>query len=105
MFYSGNVYDHRYRTGVARAKSPKGPFTKKGPPILGNNAQWVGPGHGTVLTVHGKELFFHHAWPALPNGTHDAPKGRYGLIAPITWQNDWPVIGNGTPITTPIAWP
>lgn len=106
LFYSGNVYDHRYRTGVARAKSPKGPFTKKGPPILGNNSKWVGPGHGTVLTVHGKEYFFHHAWPALPNGLHDGAKGRYGLIAPVSWDAaDWPVITGGTSVTTPIAWP
>jgi hypothetical protein len=105
LFYSGNVYDHRYRTGVARATSPKGPFTKKGAPILGNNSKWVGPGHGTVLTVHGKEYFFHHAWPALANGTHDGPKGRYGLIAPVEWANDWPVVGGGTSVTTPIAWP
>jgi beta-xylosidase len=105
LFYSGNVYDHRYRTGVARSTSPKGPFTKKGAPILGNNAKWVGPGHGTVLTVHGKEYFFHHAWPALQNGQHDTAKGRYGLIAPVTWSGDWPVITGGTPVTTPIAWP
>lgn len=106
MFYSGNVYDDRYRTGVARAKSPKGPFTKKPGPILGNNAQWVGPGHGSVLRLHGRDFFFHHAWPALPNGKHDTSKGRYGLVAPITWGSDgWPVLGNGSSVTTPIAWP
>ncbi len=106
MFYSGNVYDDRYRTGVARAKSPKGPFTKKPGPILGNNASWVGPGHGSVLRIHGKDFFFHHAWPALANGKHDTSKGRYGLIAPIKWGSDgWPVVGNGSSVTTPIAWP
>lgn len=105
MFYSGNVYDDRYRTGVARASSPKGPFTKKGAPILGNNRSWVGPGHGSVFAVNGKDLFFHHAWPALANGKHDTSKGRYGLIAPITWQNGWPVMGNGTPVTAPMPWP
>lgn len=106
MFYSGNVYDDRYRTGVARAKSPKGPFTKKPGPILGNNARWVGPGHGSVMNIHGKDFFFHHAWPALPNGKHDTSKGRYGLIAPIAWGADgWPVLGSGSSVTTPIAWP
>jgi GH43 family beta-xylosidase len=105
MFYSGNVYDDRYRTGVARAKSPKGPFTKKGAPILGNNSKWVGPGHGTVLSVNGKDLFFHHAWPALANGKHDTSKGRYGLVAPITWKDGWPVLGTGSSVTTPMAWP
>ena len=106
LFYSGNVYDDRYRTGVARAKSPTGPFTKKGAPILGNNASWVGPGHGSVVSVHGRDYFFHHAWPALPNGKNDATKGRFGLIAPIAWSADgWPVLGGGSPVTTPMAWP
>lgn len=106
LFYSGNVYDDRYRTGVARAKSPTGPFTKKGMPILGNNASWVGPGHGSVVSVHGRDYFFHHAWPALPNGKNDASKGRFGLIAPIAWGADgWPVLGGGSSVTTPMAWP
>ena len=39
------------------------------------------------------------------NGTNDASKGRYGLIAPIAWDADWPVIGDGTPFTSPIEWP
>lgn len=105
MFYSGNVYDARYRTGVAKSKSPTGPFTKKGAPILGNNASWVGPGHGSVLSVHGRDYYFHHAWPALPNGQHDTAKGRYGLVAQITWANGWPVLGKGTSVTEPQLWP
>jgi len=106
LFYSGNVYDARYRTGVARSKSPTGPFTKKGTPILGNNTSWVGPGHGSVVSVHGRDYFFHHAWPALANGQNDTSKGRYGLIAPIAWGADgWPVLGNGSPVTTPILYP
>ena len=106
LFYSGNVYDDRYRTGVARASSPKGPFTKKGAPILANNTKWVGPGHGSVFERNGKSYFFHHAWPALANGKNDTTKGRYGLIAPIQWGSDgWPVASDGTPVTTPIEWP
>jgi beta-xylosidase len=106
LFYSGNVYDDRYRTGVARAKSPTGPFTKKGAPILGNNASWVGPGHGSVVSVHGRDYFFHHAWPALPNGKNDGAKGRFGLIAPIAWGADgWPVLGNGSSVTKALLWP
>jgi GH43 family beta-xylosidase len=106
LFYSGNVYDDRYRTGVARAKSPTGPFTKKGAPILGNNASWVGPGHGSVVSVHGRDYFFHHAWPALPNGKNDGAKGRFGLIAPIAWAADgWPVLGNGSSVTKALLWP
>lgn len=95
LFYSGNVYDARYRTGVAKSKSPTGPFTKKGAPILANNASWVGPGHG----------YFHHARPALPNGEHDTAKGRYGLVAPNTWTGGWPVLAGGTSVTEPQLWP
>lgn len=105
LFYSANVYDDRYRTSVARASSPRGPFTKRGAPILGNNARWVGPGHGSVVTAHGGDLFFHHAWPALPNGKHDTAKGRYGLLAPIVWKAGWPELGAGTSVTGPIPWP
>jgi len=105
LFYSGNVYDARYRTGVARSNSPKGPFTKKGQPILANNASWVGPGHGSVFTVHGRDYYFHHAWRALPNGQQDDAKGRFGLLAPIAWTAGWPVLGNGTPVVGDQAWP
>jgi GH43 family beta-xylosidase len=106
LFYSGNVYDDRYRTGVARAKSPTGPFTKSGAPVLGNNASWVGPGHGSVVSVHGRDYFFHHAWPALANGKNDTAKGRYGLLAPIAWGADgWPKLGNGSAVTTPLLYP
>lgn len=105
LFYSGNVYDARYRTGVAKSKSPRGPFQKKGAPILANNASWVGPGHGSVFTVHGRDYYFHHAWPALPNGQQDNAKGRQGLVAQITWAAGWPVIAKGTPVTGPQLWP
>jgi beta-xylosidase len=106
LFYSGNAYDARYRTGVARATSPKGPFTKKGDPILGNNASWVGPGHGSVVAAHGKDFFFHHAWPTYPNGALDGSRGRIGVITPIEWVNGWPVLGgNGTVPAGPMPWP
>ena len=106
LFYSGNGYDARYRTGVARAKSPKGPFTKKGPPVMGNNARWVGPGHGSILNVHGRDWYFHHAWPALADGSNDGSKGRWDLLEPIKWAADgWPVVGDGSSVTTPMAWP
>ena len=105
LFYSGNVYDARYRTGVAKSKSPKGPFTKQGQPSLANNASWVGPGHGSVFTVHGRDYYFHHAWRALPSGQQDDAKGRFGLLAPIAWTAGWPVLGNGTPVVGDQAWP
>jgi beta-xylosidase len=91
LFYSGNVYDQRYRTGVARASSPTATFTKKGTPILDNNNDWVGPGHGSVVTVGTSQWFVHHAWPTDGAGNRDANKGREVLLDAIVWGADgWP---------------
>jgi GH43 family beta-xylosidase len=105
VFYSGNVYDHRYRTGVARATSITGPYTKRGAPILTNNARWVGPGHGSVVTIGDAMHFVYHAWVANADGTN-GPGGRRVLVDQITWGADgWPKIANGSPSTTKQVWP
>jgi len=101
MFYSGNVFDHRYRTGVARATTLTGPWEKKGPPILANNGSWVGPGHGSVVAVAGQDWFVYHAWQNAGNGTAVEPKGRMVLLDRITYEGGWPKIGGGTPSTAP----
>ncbi len=100
LFYSGNVYNYRYRTGVARASSPTGPFTKLGPPILTNNSKWVGPGHGSVVTVGDTDYFVYHAWHNDGSGTNDGSQGRNILVDKITWSDGWPKIANGSPSTT-----
>jgi GH43 family beta-xylosidase len=105
LFYSGNVYDHRYRTGVARASSVLGPYEKHGAPILGNNERWVGPGHGSVVAVGAKDYFVYHAWSNAGNGTQVAADGRQVLIDRIDWKADWPVIHDGSPSRTPQPWP
>lgn len=97
LFYSGNVYDNRYRTGVARATSITGPYEKHGAPILTNDSRWVGPGHGSVITVDGDDWFFYHAWNATSSGVHDRERGRFGLLDRIVWEGGWPRIGDGTP--------
>ncbi|HEY5934320.1 MAG TPA: family 43 glycosylhydrolase [Kofleriaceae bacterium] len=106
LFYSGNVYDARYRTGVARATSIAGPYTKyAGNPILKNDATWVGPGHGSVVAVGAKHYFVYHAWRNDGAGGNDVPKGRQILVDEIVWADGWPRIGNGTPSDTPRPWP
>ncbi len=101
LFYSGNVFDSRYRTGVARAQKLLGPYIKKGDPILVNSATWVGPGHGSVIGTRGGDYFVYHAWRNAGDGTHDAAKGRNVLLDRIEWVNDWPVINGGKPSSTP----
>ena len=105
MFYSGNVYDHRYRTGVARAASPLGPYEKFGAPILANNERWVGPGHGSLITVEGLDYFVYHAWPNAGDGTQDGAKGRHVLVDRVAWDDGWPRIHDGTPSRTQQPWP
>jgi beta-xylosidase len=104
MFYSGNVYDQRYRTGVARASSPTGPFTKMGGTVLTNNSKFVGPGHGSVVTAHGDDYFVYHAW--INNGSGGtAAGGRQVLVDRIVWSGGWPKIASGSPSFTPQPWP
>ncbi|HEU5061413.1 MAG TPA: family 43 glycosylhydrolase, partial [Kofleriaceae bacterium] len=106
LFYSGNVYDHRYRTGVARSAALAGPYEKLGPPILGNNERWVGPGHGSIVALGDGDYFVYHAWPAAPGGVHDQAAGRHVLVDRIEWGADgWPHIHDGTPSRTLQAWP
>jgi GH43 family beta-xylosidase len=105
LFYSGNVYDARYRTGVARASSVLGPYQKRGAPILANNARWVGPGHGSVVTASGGDYFVYHAWSATASGGNDTSKGRQVLVDRIVWNAGWPQIADGTPSTGASTWP
>jgi GH43 family beta-xylosidase len=105
LFYSGNVYDHRYRTGVARAASLLGPYEKHGAPILSNNERWVGPGHGSVVVVGAEDHLVYHAWTNDGAGGHLAGAGRHVLVDRIEWVDGWPVIGDGTPSRTPQPWP
>jgi len=98
LFYSANAYfDHRYATGVARSHSPLGPFEKHGAPLLSSTTEdcWQGPGHGAVVTApDGRDVFVYHAWEKNKIG-HGHP--RVGLADEMTWQDDWPKIGNGKP--------
>jgi hypothetical protein len=104
LFYSGNVYDQRYRTGVARASSPKGPFTKFSGTILTNNAKFVGPGHGSVVRAHDNDFFVYHAW--INNGSGGTgPGGRRVLVDWIVWDGGWPKIVDGSPSVAPQPWP
>jgi GH43 family beta-xylosidase len=105
IFYSGNVYDSRYRTGVARSASLYGPYEKHGAPILANNVRWVGPGHGSVVPLGASDYFIYHAWSATPQGTNDTTLGRQVLLDRIVWQNGWPSISDGTPSHDLEPWP
>ena len=82
-----------------------GPYEKLGAPILGNNATWVGPGHGTVLPVNGLDYFVYHAWHNDGNGKNDGATGRNVLVDRIQWEGGWPKIHDGTPTSAAQDWP
>lgn len=92
LFYAGNAYHtDAYATGVARARSPLGPFEKRAMPILASNGAWKGPGHGCVVSRGEQDYFVFHAWQA---GRIGPPHPRNALIAAIDWsaRDGWPRI-------------
>ena len=95
LFYSGNSYaNETYAVGVARAKSPLGPYEKAGPPIVKTNASWIGPGHNSVVeTPAGESVMVYHAWPP-------AHTGRVTLIDAVRWGADWPSLPEAPSISS-----
>ncbi len=104
LFYSGFRYcNATYGTGIARSRSPLGPFVKRSRPILASNAKWAGPGHNAVVRTGGRAFIVYHAWDA-PHTCTDGG-ARKLMLDPITWSGGWPVIGNGTPSRGTVAAP
>jgi arabinan endo-1,5-alpha-L-arabinosidase len=107
LFYSGDdccVHAH-YATMVARARTPQGPFEKLATAthrpdsaILRGNDHWRGPGHNAVLSVGQQDWLIYHAVDANhPVIAQTKDTRRPLLIDPISYQDGWPVVGNGTP--------
>jgi arabinan endo-1,5-alpha-L-arabinosidase len=109
LIYSGNVFNSdRYAVGVARARSPLGPYEKHGEPILGSDEAFVGPGHGSIVTAaDGTDYYVYHAWrPGRVDPAWDRPSfPRVMLVDRITWSDGWPAIHDRTPSTAPMPVP
>jgi arabinan endo-1,5-alpha-L-arabinosidase len=98
MFYSGATYcNATYGVGVARARSPLGPFHKRSAPILHSSAKFSGPGHNTFVRTGGHGYLVYAAWPGAHKCTDDGH--RELLVDVVSWKGGWPKIGNGTPTT------
>jgi beta-xylosidase len=99
LFYSGFRYcNGTYGVGVARAKSPLGPFAKRSAPVLRTNAGFAGPGHNSIVRTGGRAYAVYHAYV----GAHECGQdgSRKLMVDAITWSGGWPTIGNGTPTRT-----
>ncbi|MGH9532621.1 MAG: family 43 glycosylhydrolase [Terriglobales bacterium] len=96
LFYSGGGccgQQCNSALGVARSRKLLGSW-KKNPanPILAGNGTWKCPGHGSVVSdPSGRDFLLYHAYGA----DESVYVGRQGLLDPITWTADWPVINRG----------
>ncbi len=96
LFYSGFRYcNGTYGVGVARSRSPLGPFVKRSAPILRTGAGFTGPGHNAITRTGGRAYAVYHAYI----GPHECGEdgARKLMIDPITWSGGWPTIGTGIP--------
>ncbi len=98
LFYSGFRYcNATYGVGVARSKSPLGPFTKRSAPILKSNAKWTGPGHNSIVRTNGRAWIVYHAWQGAHDCSDPGTPGRKLMLDPITWKGGWPTVRSGKP--------
>jgi len=101
LFYSSAwFFEAKYHMRVAKAKQVTGPYVKRRLPVLetdwgqysrGLNTTWVGPGHGSVVSVGEDWWLIYHAWLW---GKVDQEPGRQLLMDKMSWQSKWPVVGS-----------
>ncbi len=108
LFYSagGGYLDKTYSVWVARSEKLLGPYEKNDLAVLHtaspeSNRSWEGPGHCSVLPVHGSThdgyAIVYHAWW---HGEVGPPFYRVMLTDTLTWRRSnggvWPEVNNGT---------
>jgi hypothetical protein len=87
LFYAGNDFStDQYGIGVAIASSPLGPFKKLPKQLLQSSAEWLAPGHPSVVKDHvGVHHMFLHAYRP---GEAGYKKFRALLSIPIILEED-----------------
>ncbi len=96
LFYSGNAFfDDRYGIGVARSKSPWGPYEKfAGNPIVSSDETFSGPGHPFLFDAGGGrwEMFYHARLKS------DGGPARMLMVSDLSWGDDgWPCVREAQP--------
>jgi arabinan endo-1,5-alpha-L-arabinosidase len=99
LFYSAGSFVTNYRNGVARSRSPLGPFEKLPEPWLRGSDDVRAPGHGSFLQLDDTTVFVHHGRsPGIPHA-------RYLFVTPLEWRDEWPHVEGGvTPLTATRTW-
>ncbi len=108
LFFSGdNCCGDRahYAVLVARSRAATGPFEVQAAPVLARNAQWLAPGHNSVVTdAAGQDWMAYHALHAGPQPAGTPPNtGRVLLLDRLEYVDGWPrvVPNHGTPSVGP----
>jgi beta-xylosidase len=96
LFYSGARYcDADYAIGVARARSPLGPFEKVTQPILRSGRDWLAPGHTTLVERDGERYLAYHAYrrsEGEPSCRSSRNPRRHTRIDRLVFTNGWPQV-------------
>jgi alpha-N-arabinofuranosidase len=102
----GTSYDHMLT--VARSDSPWGPFASNPDnPILTHRQR---PEHPFQALGHGDLVETPDGWWVVflgfrPQGGRFHHLGRETFLAPVTWENDWPVVNSNQPIAASMSAP
>jgi serine/threonine protein kinase/GH43 family beta-xylosidase len=97
LFYSAARYCERdYAIGVARARSPLGPFEKVTMPILRSGTEWLAPGHTTAVNRDGERFLAYHAYRRSEGEPSCSRSGRnsrrHTRIDRLVFTNGWPQV-------------
>ena len=103
LYYSGDNCcgaQANYAVMVARADSAFGPFTRMAEAnntnssvVLKKNAQWLAPGHNSIIRDSGGQAFIaYHAIELLNNKWKYNQETRAFCISPLIYKNGWPVV-------------
>lgn len=97
LFYSHGNYSSSYKVKVARATNLFGPYTGDRTVLSARSSNPVfrAPGHGKVVSMYGKDVYFYHAYDNRINDNK-----RYAMIDEIHWKDGWPIINDGHPSFT-----
>ncbi|TNV76762.1 hypothetical protein FGO68_gene12719 [Halteria grandinella] len=102
LFYSANGYcGPAYAVGVARSRTPLGPYEKHSQPILTSNSRFKGPGHCSVIATKenpNQYVMIYHAWldGKVCNGNNRIMNVDY-----VQWgQDEWPTVNQSSAIST-----
>lgn len=103
--------DSTYAVAVGRADDLRGPYVDAdgtellsggGTQLLSGDEDFVGPGHNDVIQdVSGTDWLVYHAIdPQQPTAMSGVDR-RPLMIDPISWENGWPAVRDGTPSADP----